>query len=46
MVELIEEGTISPDMAPHDAYQTDPISLQYSKVAFKIQLKNGKMPMA
>ena len=25
MVELLEEGTIVPDMAPCDAYQTDPI---------------------
>ena len=46
MVELLEEGTIVPDMAPCDAYQTDPIFLQYSKVAFKSQLKNGKMQMA
>ena len=46
MVELLEEGTIVPDMAPCDAYRTDPIFLQYTKVAFKSQLKNGKMPMA
>ena len=46
MVELLEEGTIAPDMAPCDAYQTDPIFLQYSEVAFKSHLKNGKMPMA
>ena len=46
MVELLEEGTIAPDMAPHDAYRTDPIFVQYSEVAFKSQLKNGKMPMA
>ena len=45
MVELLEEGTIAPDMAPHYAYRTDPIFLQYSEVAFKSQLKNGKMPM-
>ena len=42
MVELLEEGTIVPDMAPQDAYRTDPISLQYSKVAFKSQLKKWK----
>ena len=39
MVELLEEGTIVPDMAPWDAYRTDPIFLQYSEVAFKSQLK-------
>ena len=37
MVELLEVGTISPDMAPHDAYQTDAIFLQYSEI--KSQLK-------
>ena len=42
MVELLKEGTIAPDMAPRDAYRTDPIFLQYSKVAFKSQLKKWK----
>ena len=42
MVELLEEGTIAPDMAPRDAYRTDPIFLQYSEVAFKSQLKKWK----
>ena len=42
MVELLEEGTIAPDMVPRDAYQTDPIFLQYSEVAFKSQLKKWK----
>ena len=32
----------TPDMAPWDAYRTDPIFLQYSKVAFKSQLKKWK----
>ena len=35
MVELLEDGTIGPDMAPRDAYRTDPIFLQYSKVALR-----------
>ena len=34
MVELLEDGTIGPDMAPCDAYRTDPMFLQYSEVAF------------
>ena len=42
MVELLKDGTISPDMAPCDAYRTDPIFLQYSEVAFKSQLKKWK----
>ena len=42
MVELLEDGTISPDMAPRDAYRTDPVFLQYSEVAFKSQLKEWK----
>ena len=42
MVELLEDGTIGPDMAPRDAYRTDPIFLQYSEVAFKSQLKKWK----
>ena len=42
MVELLEEGTIAPDMAPWDAYRTDPIFLQYSEVAFKSQPKKWK----
>ena len=42
MVKLLEDGTIGPDMAPRDAYRTDPISLQYSKVAFNSQLKKWK----
>ena len=45
MVELLEDGTIGPDMAPRDAYRADPMFLQYSEVAFKSQLKNGKMRM-
>ena len=36
------EGTIAPDMAPQDAYRTDPIFLQYSEVAFRSQLKKWK----
>ena len=39
MVELLEDGTIGPDMAPRDAYRADPMFLQYSEVAFKSQLK-------
>ena len=42
MVELLEDGTIGPDMAPRDAYRTDPVFLQYSEVAFKSQLKKWK----
>ena len=42
MVELLEDGTIGPDMAPRDAYRTDPIFHQYSEVAFKSQLKKWK----
>ena len=42
MVGLLEDGTIGPDMAPRDAYRTDPIFLQYSEVAFKSQLKKWK----
>ena len=42
MVELLEDGTIGPDMAPRDAYRTDPMFLQYSEVAFKSQLKKWK----
>ena len=30
------------DMAPRDAYRTDPMFLQYSEVAFKSQLKKRK----
>ena len=42
MVELLEDGTIGPDMAPRDAYMADPMFLQYSEVAFKSQLKKWK----
>ena len=42
MVELLEDGTIGPDMAPRDAYRADPMFLQYSEVAFKSQLKKWK----
>ena len=42
MVELLEDGTIGPDMAPRDAYRTDPMFLQYSELAFKSQLKKWK----
>ena len=42
MVELLEEGTLAPDMAPCDAYRTDPIFLQYYEVGFKSQLKKWK----
>ena len=37
MVELLEDGTIGPEMAPRDAYRADPMFLQYSEVAFKSQ---------
>ena len=43
MVELLEDGMIGPHMAPRDAYRTDPMFLQYSKVAFKSQLKKWKI---
>ena len=42
MVKLLEDGTIGPDMAPRDAYRTDPMFLQYSEVAFESQLKKWK----
>ena len=42
MVERLEDGTITPDMAPGDAYQSDSLFLQYSDVTFKMQLKKWK----
>ena len=42
MVETLENGTIPPDMAPKEAYRSDPLFFQYSKTAFKNQLKNWK----
>ena len=40
MVEKLENGSIPPDMAPKEAYCSDPLFLQYSETAFKNQLKN------
>ena len=42
MVEKLENGTIPPDMAPKEAYRSDPLFFQYSETAFKNQLKNWK----
>ena len=42
MTEKLENGTIPPDMAPKEAYRSDPLFFQYSKTAFKNQLKNWK----
>ena len=40
MVEKLENGTSPPDMAPKEAYCSDPLFFQYSETAFKNQLKN------
>ena len=42
MVEKLENGTIPPDMAPKEAYRSNPLFFQYSETAFKNQLKNWK----
>ena len=42
MVEKLENRTIPPDMAPKEAYHSDPLFFQYSETAFKNQLKNWK----
>ena len=42
MVEKLENGTIPPDMVPKEAYCSNPLFFQYSKTAFKNQLKNWK----
>ena len=45
MVELLEDGMIGPDMAPRDAYRTDPMFLQYSEVPLRVNSRNGRMRM-
>ena len=40
MVEKLEDGSITPDMAPKEAY----LFFQYSETAFKNQLKNWNHP--
>ena len=42
MIEKFEDGTTSPDMAPKEAYQSDPLFFHYSETAVKMQLKNWK----
>ena len=42
MVEKLENGTIPPDMAPKEAYRSDPLFFQYSETAFKNRLKDWK----
>ena len=42
MVEKLEDGSISPDMAPKEAYRSNPLFFQYFETAFKNQLKNWK----
>ena len=42
MVAMLEEGTISPDMSPRDAYASDPLFLRYSSTVFEAQLHNWR----
>ena len=42
MVEKLEDGSITLDMTPKEAYRSDLLFFQYSKTAFKNQLKNSK----